>query len=532
MKNSDTSKIEIKTIIIRLICSFVTAVFFVLGNVIDKYDSAQLMSLSMWVKVFIFTAVCFTVVCAIDIANRRIKLLDKCNIKEPPKLAWIAAPAVMYVVALLACFPGVFSYDCYEEWMMVAENSITNHHPALHVLILGGLTEFSQNAFGNGNVGILVYVILQIAFSLFVVRRLAVFLEERDTNNLVKWISLLFLSLSPVVLMFITATTKDTIFCLFELWFIICGLRVLRKCDKLSWKLMAETVVSAVGTMIFRKNGIYIATVALFLMLILAGHARKKMLLIIGVSIGIYIVYNLGIYNLVGVTKGKSAEMLSVPIQQLSRTYNFDYDELSDTEKAMILEYMPEEYISSYIPSTADAVKMGFNSELFDADPIRFIKLWAGVGVKHPLSYINAFMANTVDFWYPLAKIDGYRWLYGLDQSISTFFDYRVAPPGEQVVLIKPVHDLLYKLSTDYDVTQKIYTSIFLSPGWYILIWIWSIGVKAGDKKGRVFFNIVMLLSLLTVMAGPMALVRYVLIFYFALPLELAFMCKNRKSDA
>lgn len=78
------------------------------------------------------------------------------------------------------------------------------------------------------------------------------------------------------------------------------------------------------------------------------------------------------------------------------------------------------------------------------------------MGVEHPLTYLNSFLINTVDFWYPNAVVDGYRDAYGR----SSYFDYKVSEPGEEIVLPPGVHRYYEAISLDPQV-QKNALSVF-----------------------------------------------------------------------
>lgn len=48
------------------------------------------------------------------------------------------------------------------------------------------------------------------------------------------------------------------------------------------------------------------------------------------------------------------------------------------------------------------------------------------------MTYLNSFLINTVDFWYPNAVVDGYRFDYGR----GSYFDHKVSEPGEETTLL------------------------------------------------------------------------------------------------
>ena len=63
------------------------------------------------------------------------------------RIGFVGAMVIMlllWIPTWLSVFPGVFSYDAYDEWQQVVTGNITAHHPVLHVLFLGGIVARSS----------------------------------------------------------------------------------------------------------------------------------------------------------------------------------------------------------------------------------------------------------------------------------------------------------------------------------------------------------------------------------------------------
>lgn len=516
----------VKNIILSVVYGLFAAFAFVGGRQIDEADTVFFLKNSFPVKylcTFIVVGLLFFFV--LTIFNNK-KRLEREDYKEIPKYSFLI-PIPFWIASLLASFPGVFSYDSYEEWRQIAEWEISSHHPVLHEIILGGLV----NAFskvGNANIGILIYVILQIALFTYVLKRILIFLGCR-TGKLLQWITVVFFSLSPVLQLYVISTSKDSVFAAFELWFIVEVLNIWDK-RKAAGKEMVRFIVASLGTMIFRNNGFYVVLVTLIALLIMSKGFRKQVIVPVGIIAIVYFLYAGPFYRVLGVTKGSSAEMLSVPIQQMGRVYHFDKGDISEKDLELMYEIIPEEHWDLYIPSVSDPIKNGFNEEAFNRHKIEAVKLWIKLGTKHPGAYVNSFLANTVDFWYPLAVNDGYRGFYGTDEDTSDYFDYKVSEPGERIVLLKGLNRYYSYISVDKKIGRNVLASLFINPGWYILLWLSVVftDISLGSKK-NILLHVILLMSLLTVLAGPMAMVRYVLIFFIAWPV---YFTKNAYSEA
>ena len=430
-----------------------------------------------------------------------------------------------WLPALLSIVPGVFSYDAYAEWEQVRTGMITSHHPVLHVLLVGGLLESFHRLTGSYNLGICVYSLLQMFLVANTLALTIAYMKKRGIGRLGRLLTLAFYGLSPVLQLFSICTTKDVLFTACQLLFMVFVLRLTGEQEGLfaEKKLQTGFVLTALGTMILRNNGLYIALVMLVILFFFCKKFWKKYILLAAMTLLLYGVYVGPLYAALSVIPGGVEEMLPVPIQQMARVYHYDYDSLDDQDLELLYQVLPRENLEAYKPTVADPVKSGFNREGFAANRREFFGLWARWGVEHPLTYINSFLVSTVDFWYPGAVMDGYKDPYGR----SSYFDYRVAEPGREVVLLKGFHDYYEKLSWDKATQQKPLAFLALSPGWYFLMFLVVFMYLWCYKKRKLLLPLLIpLLTMATVLLGPMALVRYVLIFFYGFPLTVALFLK------
>ena len=121
------------------------------------------------------------------------------------------------------------------------------------------------------------------------------------------------------------------------------------------------------------------------------------------------------------------------------------------------------------------------------------------------------------------AVIDGYR------NDKNNYYDYRVAEPGTEVVLLENVHEYYDAISHDREVQENGWSFLFLSPGWYFILFLQMLLYNICHKRyDTVVPFMVPMLNFLTVLLGPMALVRYVLIFFYGLPLAATNCLQNK----
>lgn len=519
---------EKRKIIFSLIIGLIIGFCYIAGFSLDHFDSVDLTQISFFLKWLLAGAAASGLIYGLFTLVERKGRTNP----VPKRLPWLSKILdshfccvllllLCWLPTLLSLFPGAFSYDAYQEWEQVAQGTITSHHPVLHVLFVGGLVEGLHTLTGSYNVGIAVCSILQMVILANVLAYTVSFLRKLQLPEGISLFALLFYAFSPVIQLFSISATKDVLFSAALLLFFLFTLRIC--CGEESfWGMRKNWIflgLSAFFSMVLRNNGFYIVVIVLLVMAVNMLRRQKRLekgflAMLAGVAI-LYGIYVGPFYSVLGVTPGGIEEMLSVPLQQMARVHRYDYDSLEQQDLELLYSVIPKENWDSYRSTVSDYVKHGFDKNAFERNKMDFVKLWAKWGVQHPLTYINSFLLGTVDFWYPNAVVDGYKDVYGK----SSYFDYRVSEPGSEIVLLPGVHRYYEAISLDKKAQKIPFVFLALSPGWYVLTWLIIFCYLWCYKKYKFMIPmLIFMLSLLTVFLGPIALVRYVLIFYMAFP--------------
>ncbi len=516
------------------ITGILIAFCYAAGAPLDTYGSLDLMDIEFYVNWTALSIICSILIYCIWRCFGWITAKYKENDKaadQALKMAWWKKPAyalflfLCWLPALLSLFPGAFAYDAYEEWQQVLLGNITSHHPVVHVLLLGGLVELGHSLTGNYNTGIAVYTILQMILMAWILSLTVSFLEEHQVPKVFRILSLIFYGLSPVMQLFSICATKDVLFTGAELLFFLYTLRFCydRELFFKNKGWMSGFCITAFLAMIFRNNGLYIVLVMLVILAFFCrkdwkAHGKKLAFMLLGIMLP-YALYVGPLYSILGVTPGGVEEKLSVPLQQLARVHEYDYESLEQNDLELLYRFVPQEYLEGYRPTVADFVKSGFQRQYFEEHKMEFVKLWMKWGAEHPLSYVNSFLVGSVDSWYPKGTLDGYRHADGR----SSYFDYQVDMPGEEKVFLAGFHHYYEAISHDIEAQWKPFAFLVLNPGCYFVIFA-VLFFYAWYAK-RYWLLVVFFIPVLhfgTVLLGPIALVRYMLIFFYGMPVFLA----------
>ncbi len=456
------------------------------------------------------------------------KVPDKIKDIHMPFWAKVSFLFVCWVPAWLSIFPGAFSYDADAEWLQIATGQITAHHPVLHVLFVGGITEGVGALTGDYNVGIAVCTLLQMLLLAVVFAYVSDYLKEMKVGKAFRCFALLFYAFSPVIQLFAICSTKDVLFAAMALLFQISILRLLEQGDafwsKPKWQVLF--VVSALLAMILRNNGLYIVILSLIMIFVYVKQDRNKLWKLILPIAAVYLIYTGPMYKIMNVQAGGVEEMLSVPIQQIARVHHYEADSIEEGDLELLYQVIPKENWDAYRVSVSDFVKSGFVAEAYEQNKAEFWKIWLKLGVEHPLTYVNSFLLGTVDFWYPHAVMDGYRDVYGK----SSYFDYQVCDPGREIVILEGLHEFYEYISLDKSAQQIPGMFLVLSPGWYFVVaFVISMYLWYRRSYGKLIVIMVVGWNMLTVLLGPIALVRYVLPLFYGVALYPILIQKSKK---
>lgn len=443
-------------------------------------------------------------------------------------LAVMAVLLLCWLPVFLASYPGFFVYDAQDEVNEVLMRSFSNHHPLLHVLLLGGIVAAVHKVAGSYNLGIACYMILQMCIAAFCFAHMMDFLKRHRVRRGFRIAALVFLAFFPVVPMYVLCSTKDTLFSIALLMLVLHLYELLDDTAAFlgSRRRQAGFVLSAFFMMSLRHNGLYAFLVLLVLLAcwgfrkkrgIAVGKAAVMFLLPVALCVGATALMT----NLLHASPGGKQEMLTVPIMQLARVYGTDPGSFSAQEKERLFQYLPEEAMERYTAKLSDPVKVLFDNDRYREDPSGFWKLWFDAGVSHIGTYVNAWLYTSYGFWYPDTIIDAYNGIqrHTFAYGESSYFGYETEPPGTRQSLIAPLDGFYRRLSLEITQQRVPVISMLFSPGFMFWLYASAFGYFVKQRQyNRALAFAVTLLLWLTVLLGPTCMVRYVLIFWFAFP--------------
>lgn len=444
--------------------------------------------------------------------------------------AWIFIFAC-WMIPFLAAWPGVFVIDNVFQMKWFLEGHVSAHHPMIHTYLLGGILKLGKAVFGSFEAGLGVFCLLQMLF-LSAVLSYVMKTLERYVSVTFRIVCVLFFAWIPYNSVSAFTATKDTVFAGF---FLLVVLKTfLLVCEPESF-LSSNTKVISYCMLVFlmcafRNTGIYIFVFSFPALLIVCRQYWKKVLAVGIVCVFAWGLYTGPVYGLLNIEKGSSAEMLSVPMQQLARAMIYASDELTEEERESIETYMPD--YKRYESRVADPVKDTFRGDIFDRDPVRFVKLWLQVGVKCPVVYVEAFLLENIGFWNPFMRYpDPGTYLAYIPYHSADLEQVGVSWDGQVFIernSLLPAAEVLYEKLTETGGYNRI-PGVCLIYSIASAFWLIIAGIVYCIKKKRYrmaapFFLLIGLWG--TLMLSPVVVFRYGYPLIISLPVVYA-MCRG-----
>jgi hypothetical protein len=286
-------------------------------------------------------------------------------------------------------------------------------------------------------------------------------------------------------------------------------------------------VLASVLMMLLRNNGCYAYIVwgigALAGITLLYRNKRHTLQLaaVWGISLVLFFLSSGLLTALLSADSSESQEIMTVPIQQLARTYNYSPESFTQEEKETLYEILSEEALSTYNPKISDVIKSKFNNQKFNENKGKYLALWVKIGLRKPLIYLNGWLLTSYGFWYPDSVLNAYggNTVYTYTYEDSSYFGFETEPPGVRSSKFPWLEEQYRKLSLELYQQKAAGISMLFSPGFLFWVYAYACAYLLWKKEAKKLVPLALIFLLwLTVLLGPTCLVRYVLILWFALP--------------
>ena len=532
------------------ILSFLYSIFCIIGHSFYKENSFSyiisnklicLMTfISLFILFYIMINFIFDFISKKHISKRKFSRIKETKLyklfnKHPFLFSFIVI-IILWLPYIIAYYPAILSPDPsfqikqffgipnkYSTYNIMIDPSvtITNHHPVVHTLLLGGCVKIGTLV-NNVNLGLFLYSLIQIIILASVLSYTIKFLKSIGISNKYLLVMLLIYSLVPVFPIYSMSAVKDVIFGSLVILYII-ALYKIYKSDDLKTKSIIQFLCLLVLIVLFRNNGIHTILLSLPFLLLLkkSKKIRLTILCIVIFIFGFNYSYNSVILPYLKITPGSVREKLSVPFQQTARYVKYHSDEVTNEEKQAIDKILGYDTLADrYNPELADPVKNEYNKYATDEDLKKYFSVWFDEFKKHPKTYIEATINNTYGYFYPLKT----SWYY------HSNYDTRIVKDGFDYHFndLKNTRSVLNAYGQAFPYIPIVGLLINIAFNIWILLFMFIYFIYK-KKYSSIVYLLPSLVLVLVCFASPAnTYFRYALPFVFALPLNIGLFMKEK----
>ena len=454
----------------------------------------------------------------------------------------------------LAYYPGICAYDAPVQTGQIVEHYYFDHHPIVHTLLLQGMLWLGTQLSGSMNAGMALYTALQMLLLAGSMSYGVLVLHRRQVAAGWQIVMLLLGMFFPFHWYMSVSMTKDTVFSAFLLLQLISLTDLLLE-DRREWRPGVRDLlffIGTVGMILFRNNGKYAMMVLLaflFLAVCFGKRARKlwgRLFAVSAVAFGVGLFVLSAVFNITHAEQGDRREMLSMPIQQMSRCMIYhggvgvlpeDDGTMTEQDKALIHDFILDEAYREYDPGIADPVKRHTNTYVVRYRSGEFIKTYLHLLSVYPGDMINAALAVDAGFLSPFdtthATVNQTGEKEGLGY-VQTRWDEGVL--NERGIYKDSKFPWMYERLENWAENNgylriPLLKYIFV-PGSYLWLYLGLAAVLFITDRKRFCLPLVIVGGYYgTMLLGPTVQMRYVYPVMLALPYLLGLLCKTTNSD-
>lgn len=439
-----------------------------------------------------------------------------------------------YLPYLIICFPGnsaddtddmvhqFFGLPCDTMFSLGLDPNgviINNIQPVFHTFVMGGCIKLGM-ALGSANLGVFIYDFFQMLMMCAVLSLAAAYLRKSGIHRWICGLFLLYWGILPIFPMEAIEMGKDTSYTCWMILIFMIMIKIVESDGKLfeSKKVDLLLVIALIFYMVTKRQGMYVAILAMILLLLPYKKYWKRILLIFLSSIFVFsVLYSKVLLPALDVKPGSIRSALSIPWQQTARYLRYYPEDLTDQERESIDKILDVNAIGDlYEPDLYDAVKDTYKRNSTKAELLEYFKTWVKCGLRHPGVYIEATLNNTYGYYYPLKHSRlymGHLALYFSEEEIAQGFDFKQNTVFEkQQEFFRVVKKQL---------RESFPLNMFDSIG--LLVWINIVMIGWAIKKGarkELLIYLFPALNYLVCYASPAnANIRYALFIFMSTPL-------------
>ena len=314
---------------------------------------------------------------------------------------------------------------CYDTWiqigMYLGRFPFLSHHPPVHTLLVGSVTDLFYRLTGSGSWGLFALAALQTLTGALVLAGMTGLMGRLRAPLWLLRLTLFSVCFLPCYTGYQALVLKDVPYTACFVLFMVQAARILWTPE--GKKPFFSGVIGpfllslgSLGTCLFRNNGRYVLYIMVPILVLYClvihlrrGQAGLAVRALLGLVLPLVLALGLeaGVMRLRHVGKGSVGEALSLPFQQTARYLKTWPEDVTAEEEAAIDGVLDYEHLAElYDPRIADPVKATFKQDAGREALLAYFGAWKDMLVRHPLVCFEATVNQSYSLLYPLVEND------------------------------------------------------------------------------------------------------------------------------
>ena len=425
---------ERRKLIYSSILSFLLTIMLAIGWIYDELGGIKALHGNNLVLLVLISILVFIVFLSVGnllfdrccLQNNRIRRKNKCwylqILEMHPFLTAFITLLVLYIPYLIMSYPAIFMSDTKDSICDGIGISVrpTTHHTFAYIKLIALLINGGHAITGSWNVSAAIASAVQFTLLISIISYgIYVLIKYAEVPSIYASFLIIYYAINPRIVNYMCVLTKDIYYVAFFYLFLISIFFIYKQ--GLNIKNLIIATISLLGVTLFRKDGIYVAVFSLVALLFFISKRDKKyIVLLITFIVAFSACLNVFVEDVLQIPSGSKREMLSIPLQQMGRYVNEYPKEINETQQQIILENFSfstlEDMGNSYNPSLSDPIKNSFEYKSND-----IFKVWLQLGLKRPGVYIESFLANYYQYFYPFSQFDSIASSYTASETLMGY---------------------------------------------------------------------------------------------------------------
>lgn len=367
-------------------------------------------------------------------------------------LSWIPIMIVRY--------PGNIDPDTF--WQLLQTRGLalaSDHHPWFDTLLFSAFWSIGD-LLGSHAWSLLFYCSLQMVCTSGALALCLCYMKWLGVPRVIRGASLLFVTVLPMIPMYAQVMAKDSLFAWLWLLFLLLYIEVLRSEGAFLNNRKMSVVFFAICLLltVTKKTGIYLILLSVIPLILVCPCARIRIGLSFGCSVLAFMLWTNVVLPAFGVVKGSSAEMMSIPSQQVAYYLQMHSEEMTSRDWTVLegVYASPEVLSTVYQPARADATKGLWKNESSLNQKLDFFAWYIRKSVRHPKTFILGALATMLPLYYPDDSTEG-------DESLLFYRDNLASRETGDAGLVQAIQRYSDGLANDEDM-NSLFSGCFRNP--------------------------------------------------------------------